>query len=99
PARDVEAGPELQPVEQAQDPVDPDAGAAAPLLEVAEAPPPPLAPAGAGTGLGVEVEGQDCGGLLAVGPAVAHRDLPGSVVARRGPRAGRARRAGRRPAG
>jgi len=77
PARDVEAGAELQPVEQAQDAVDPDAGAEAPLLEIAEAPPGLLGLAEEEAGLGVEVEGQDCGGLLAVGPAVAHRDLLG----------------------
>ena len=56
PARDVEAGPDLQPIEQAQDAVDPDPRAEAALLEVAEAPPGLLGLAEEEAGLGVEVD-------------------------------------------
>src|SRR6185437_516447 len=75
PARDEEGGAQLQPVEQAQDAVHAHPRPEAALLQVAEAALGLLRLAEVEAGLGVEVEGQHRRGLLAVGPAIAHRDL------------------------
>ena len=72
PGRNVEGGPQPEPVQQAQDPVHADAGAEAALLEVGQAPPSLVRLAEEEARLGVEVEREDGGGLVAVGPPVAH---------------------------
>ena len=76
PARDEEGGPELQAIQQAEDPVHAHPGPEAALLQVAEAAPGLLGLAEEEAGLRVEVEREDRGGLLAVRPRIAHRVIP-----------------------
>ena len=76
PARDEEAGPELQAIQQAEDPVHAHPRPEAALLQVAEAAPGLLGLAEEEAGLRVDVEREDGGGPLARRPRIPHRGHP-----------------------